>query len=107
MLKAIPEAKFLEIFPYFRNASSSVVRKILSRSKCKAVPPNMMLQMGGLPCERIGFVLSGEKRVLKGSETGREITIYEIEPGELCIRACRSIKEFNPVSQFLIPPSLM
>jgi CRP/FNR family transcriptional regulator len=85
MIKAIPEEKFLEIFPYFRNATSSVVRKILSKGQYKVVPNNMMLQMEGLPCERIGFVLSGGKRVFKASETGREITIYEIEPGEICI----------------------
>ena len=85
MINAIPEEKFLEIFPYFRNSSSSVVRKILSRGQYKIVPHNMMWQMEGLPCERIDFVLSGEKRVFKASETGREITIYEIEPGEICM----------------------
>ena len=85
MINAIPEAKFLEIFPYFRNSSSSVVRKILSRGQYKIVPNNMMWQMEGMPCERIDFVLSGGKRVFKASETGREITIYEIEPGEICM----------------------
>jgi|COG998Drversion2_1049125.scaffolds.fasta_scaffold42139_2 hypothetical protein len=65
MMKAIPEEKFLEIFPYFRNVTSSVVRKILSKGQYKVVPNKMMLQMEGLPCERIDFVPSGGKRVLK------------------------------------------
>lgn len=82
---AIPKEKFLEIFPTFRNAPSSLVRKILSRGHYKTVPANMMLQIEGMPCERIGFLLSGAKRVFKASESGREITLYEIEPGEICI----------------------
>ena len=40
----------------------------------------MMLQMEGLPCERIGFVMSGGKRVFKASEAGREITTQVSHP---------------------------
>ena len=85
MMKEISEEKFLEIFPYFRNASSHVVRMILSKGRYKTVPPKLILQMEGLPCNHIGFVLSGEKRVFKASETGKEITIGGVEPGEFCI----------------------
>jgi CRP/FNR family transcriptional regulator len=45
----------------------------------------MILQMEGQPCNSIGFVLSGEKRVFKANEAGKEITISWIEPGEFCI----------------------
>ena len=85
MMKEISEEKFLEIFPYFRNTSSPVVRMILSKGRYKTVPPKLILQMEGLPCNQIGFVLSGEKRVYKASETGKEITIGGVEPGEFCI----------------------
>jgi CRP/FNR family transcriptional regulator len=85
MMKEISEEKCLEIFPYFRNTSSPVVRMILSKGQYKTVPPKLILQMEGLPCNHIGFVLSGEKRVFKASETGKEITIGGIEPGEFCI----------------------
>lgn len=85
MMKEIPEEKFLEIFPYFRNASSPVVKEILSKGQYKTVPPKMILQMEGLPCNDIGLVLSGEKRVFKANETGKEITISGIEPGEFCM----------------------
>lgn len=85
MIKKISEDKFIEIFPYFRNSSSPVVREILLKGQYKTVPPKVILQMEGLPCNHIGFVLSGEKRVFKASETGKEITIGGIEPGEFCI----------------------
>jgi len=85
MMKEISEEKFIEIFPYFRNASSPVVRMILSKGQYKTVPSKLILQMEGLPCNHIGFVLSGKKRVFKTSETGKEITIGGIEPGEFCI----------------------
>jgi CRP/FNR family transcriptional regulator, anaerobic regulatory protein len=106
MMKPNSEEKFLEIFPYFRNASSPVVREIVSKSQYKAVPNNMMLQMEGLPCDRIGFVLSGGKRVFKTSETGREITIYEIEPGEICIlnAACIVANTVYPANIVTLSP---
>ena len=85
MMKEISEEKYLEIFPYFRNASSPVVKKILSKGQYKTVPPRMILQMEGQHCNSIGFMLSGEKRVFKTSESGKEITISGIEPGEFCI----------------------
>lgn len=39
----------------------------------------------GDACSSIAFVLSGGIRVYKLAESGREITLYEIGPGETCI----------------------
>ena len=36
-------------------------------------------------CSGIAFLLSGSIRVYKCGESGREITLYEIGPGETCI----------------------
>jgi CRP/FNR family transcriptional regulator len=39
----------------------------------------------GQGCGRLGFVFSGQIRVFKNSETGREMTLYRIGAGESCI----------------------
>ncbi len=41
--------------------------------------------MEGDSCEGIGFLLHGQIRVYKTGASGREITLYEIFPGETCI----------------------
>ncbi len=42
-------------------------------------------------CRAIAFVLSGGIRVYKSGESGREITLYDLGPGETCILNASSI----------------
>jgi len=39
----------------------------------------------GFPCPLVPLILSGSVRVFKMGETGREITLYRVEAGELCV----------------------
>ena len=39
----------------------------------------------GTPCPMVPFLLSGTVRVYKMGESGREITLYRVEPGQVCI----------------------
>ena len=48
-------------------------------------PPGTALYREGDACSAIAFVVSGEIRVYKLGQSGREITLYEIGPGETCI----------------------
>jgi CRP/FNR family transcriptional regulator len=41
--------------------------------------------MEGNACQSLALVLSGTARVYKTGESGREITLYRVEPGESCI----------------------
>jgi CRP/FNR family transcriptional regulator len=75
---------FLKAFPAFRS-SDNLVREFLSAGQVKAFPAGMNIYSEGDACSAIAFVLSGEVRVYKTGETGREITLYEIGPGETCI----------------------
>jgi CRP/FNR family transcriptional regulator len=45
----------------------------------------MLIYTEGDACSAIAFLLSGEIRVYKSAEGGREITLYEIGRGETCI----------------------
>ena len=76
---------FLKAFPAFRSSSDSLVREILSSGQVKPFPAGKNIYSEGDACSAIAFVLSGEVRVYKTGETGREITLYEIGPGETCI----------------------
>ncbi len=83
--KRITKKTFLEIFPFFRKGSPEAVKDILSAAMYEALPANTMMQLEGQPCDSLGLMLSGVKRIYKASKGGREITLYEVGPGETCI----------------------
>ena len=80
----ISNNEFIGIFPAFRN-NPGLVTEILSGSHYKAFPKNMQIYSEGDSCSVIALITSGEIRVFKIGESGREITLYEIESGETCI----------------------
>jgi CRP/FNR family transcriptional regulator len=83
--KRINKNTFLEIFPFFQKGSPEAVKEILSTAMYEALPANTMMQLEGQPSDSLGLMLSGVKRIYKTSKIGREITLYEVGPGEACI----------------------
>jgi CRP/FNR family transcriptional regulator len=82
---SMDKSDFLKSFTMFRNAPAGLVEGILSVCRQQTVPAGKQIYAEGDACSAIAFVLSGEIRVFKVGETGREITLYEIGPGETCI----------------------
>jgi CRP/FNR family transcriptional regulator len=76
---------FLKTFPHFRTGLKTIVPDLLAESNELSIPRDARIYHEGDACQAIAFVLSGEIRVYKVGETGREITLYEIGPGETCI----------------------
>lgn len=81
----IKKSDFLDVFPYFRNTTEALVDEIITSSKCRSAQENIVLKKEGAEITDFVFLLSGEKRVYKKSESGREITLYEIGPGDICV----------------------
>ena len=77
--------KFLVAFPAFARAPVELVDRILHAANPVRFQGGSFLYSEGDACEGIGLFLSGQVRVYKLSESGREITLYEIYPGETCI----------------------
>lgn len=76
--------EFLKLFPFFK-LDIGVAERILSKGTCKTFPAGTILQAEGDSCYSLEFMLAGGKRVYTISDTGREITLYEVEEGEICI----------------------
>ena len=79
------EQQFGEAFSSLARDYPDLAWEILRRSQPTATPQGRVILREGDDCPSLGFVLSGEKRVFKMSQTGREITLYEVGPGEICI----------------------
>ncbi|MBU0482774.1 MAG: Crp/Fnr family transcriptional regulator [Proteobacteria bacterium] len=77
--------EFLEIFPSFRQAQAGMVEKIFESAVGHRFDSNSQIYKHGDTCSHIALILAGEIRVYKLSPGGREITLYEIGPGDTCI----------------------
>ncbi|MEW6718939.1 MAG: Crp/Fnr family transcriptional regulator [Thermodesulfobacteriota bacterium] len=76
--------EFVSIFPRFRR-DEELVGEILAHARRQAFTPAAHLYLEGDACSGIAFLLAGEVRVYRCGGSGREITLYEIVPGETCI----------------------
>jgi len=79
------ERDFLDAFPVFRAAPDKLVHTLCDSLSRHDFPAGKLIYSEGDQCSGIAFLISGELRVYKPGETGREITLYLIERGETCI----------------------
>lgn len=84
-MKKLSRNEFVEIFPIFRNSTDGLITELLSISHYRTFPKDKVIYTEGDTCSAIALLLSGEIRVYKIGESGREITLYEIGPGDACI----------------------
>ncbi len=77
--------EFIQTFPAFRSSSDTMLNELLTAGRRQLIPAGKQIYHEGDACSSIAFVLAGEIRVYKIGQTGREITLYEIGPGETCI----------------------
>jgi CRP/FNR family transcriptional regulator, anaerobic regulatory protein len=83
-MKTATAEAFVSLFPRFRG-EEALVGELLAAARRQAFAPATHLYWEGDACAAIALVLGGEIRVYRCGESGREITLYEIGPGETCI----------------------
>lgn len=75
------DSSIIEQFP-----SLAAMREVIQSDTQRAhLDAGQYICMEGNACQSLALVLSGTARVYKTSESGREITLYRVEPGESCI----------------------
>ncbi|HEX7294345.1 MAG TPA: Crp/Fnr family transcriptional regulator [Pyrinomonadaceae bacterium] len=78
-------AKVLDLFPAFSNAGPALQAELFEHATVVEIPAHQFICLEGNHCSGIPLVLKGRARVYKLSESGREITLYRVEPGDSCI----------------------
>jgi CRP/FNR family transcriptional regulator len=73
------------VFAGLRDAPKDLLADVSAAGDLLTVPPGTKLYAPGDECTGIGLLIAGEIRVYTIGESGREITLYEILPGETCI----------------------
>lgn len=109
--------KIFNLFPLFRNASQEVHAELFEHGKLAELPAGQFICYEGSKCSCIPLVLEGCARVYKLSESGRELTLYRVEPGQSCIMTASCILsgvEFpafaateTEVEAIVIPPEIL
>ncbi len=79
-----PTELVVQSFPFLQK-NQRLVQDFAEQALFRTLPEHTTLYREGDGCGQIAFVVSGEIRVFKAKESGREITLYEIGPGDTCI----------------------
>lgn len=74
-----------ERLPFLGNAGTSIHDEFYARAIPAKLDTGTFIRMEGDECTNFALVLDGVARVYKSGPTGREITLYRIEPGEGCV----------------------
>ena len=65
--------------------SAELHHKLAGVAELRRFPRGTVLYEEGFPCPLVPLILSGVVRVFKMGETGREITLYRVEAGQMCV----------------------
>jgi CRP/FNR family transcriptional regulator len=69
----------------FCRHNSKLAEELALQGRLQTLPEKSVIYVEGDSCSAIALVISGEIRVYKSNEAGRELTLYEIGPGDTCI----------------------
>lgn len=73
----------------------------IEHAKLMQVETDTTLFSGSATCNNFMFILEGTIRIYQTAEDGREITLYRVEAGDLCILSLNSLlkkKSFNAIA---------
>ena len=80
MIERLPEH-----IPLLSDAPEEFKKALMQQASIVRLPAATTICHQGNQCEQLPILLSGQARVFKLSDTGREITLYRIAPGESCV----------------------
>lgn len=79
-------APVLDLYP----ALASIAPRLQTLAVMR-VPPQQVLFHENDPCQGFPLVLQGEVRVSRSSASGRELELYRVQPGEMCLVSTASL----------------
>lgn len=95
MLNASQATALAAVFPELHR-SESLWSRLCESAIVAEVPEGRHICAERDACHHLALVLEGTARVYKLAESGREITLYRVEPGECCILTASCILSGRP-----------
>ena len=97
-----PAGDVYEAFPFLKGAPAAVKAAFAAEARTRHLSRGEFICMEGDACGVLPLVLSGYARVYKSGESGRELTLYRVEPGESCILTVSCIVGSRPFPAFAV-----
>lgn len=105
-----------ELFPLLQAAPDFLWERIVREARPAKLAAGNILFESGSPCDHFPLLLDGGVRVVNTGDNGRELLLYRLEPGDLCVintvcllgktaRTASGIAQTN-VSLVLLPSAL-
>lgn len=99
---SIGMTEYDRLFPFLERLDEGA-RHLFAQNVVRiTLPAGKFICMQGDLCGQVPLLMSGSVRVYKTSDTGREITLYRIEPGESCILTASCILSRAPFPAFAV-----
>ena len=78
-------------YPDLTESADAQCWDMLAGAKLQTFEPSTILFHENMVCEHFMLIVEGCIRVFKESSEGREVTLYRVEPGQLCIHNLNSL----------------
>ncbi|MFV1997229.1 MAG: Crp/Fnr family transcriptional regulator [Acidiferrobacterales bacterium] len=91
-----PKRALLSSFTSLANLDDSVWLEVVAAAEVVTVPEDVIMLNKGDPCQNFMLVANGSVRVHEVSEGGREIVLYRVKPGDICVLALTSLVDDTP-----------
>ncbi|VAW54585.1 hypothetical protein MNBD_GAMMA05-2335 [hydrothermal vent metagenome] len=88
--------RLFELYPQLADDQSAEWLAILERAQLVDVVMNTPLATAGTSCTSFMLLLDGGVRIYQNDESGREMTLYRIAPGDVCLMSLNSLIHDRP-----------
>lgn len=92
----------LSAFPFWAKLNTQAKKDLFTYGQKVNLPASQFICLEGDFCQHLPLIISGSVRVYKIGETGREITLYYLEPGDSCILTASCIMSQNKFPAFAV-----
>lgn len=81
----------LDQYPSLAKHADEACCEMLNEVQMVSIPAGTIMFHESDPCKNFMWLLEGTVRVFKNSAEGREVTLYRVAPGELCLLSLNSL----------------
>ncbi len=76
---------WLRCFPEFWYCQDAAIKSLIDTAAVVEIAQGQEVFSSGMPCQNYLLVLQGRVDVFLLSETGREVLLYQVKPGDSCV----------------------
>ena len=95
-LRTASMKQLYELYPNLAEEKAPEWLKILDDAQIMIAPLGTMLATAGSTCTNFMLLLGGTVRIYQDAEDGREMTLYRINPGDVCLMSLNSLIHNRP-----------